>query len=565
MHKRLKIINLTRPMIALRTNLAVHRVINEQQAAINDSSKKLSSGYRINSASNDAAGLQISNRLNSQILGMNQAIRNSVDANSIAESAEGALSGLTDIIQRMRVLAIQSANDVNTPSDREALNSEYSQLKHEISRVAKETSFAGKNLLDGTFQESFQIGADALQTIELSIDGFDISEIGSTETTTVTTSIPDTELGTMKISNPSLDRVTFNSSSPPNRPISSAWDTRFALATATTPSSGSSNLVLIEDYNSTKEVSDAMNALGADVTATAQTYAALVFKDFPDPAYNTVPYPSPIEFNFELSGEGGSSSISASITDFQDKTQLEALVTQINTITSTTGIRATLSTGWNSGVGQYYGVNLIDDTGGNVAVNNFNVTNPESNNLEVGFGARGNSNTGMPDIGFPIGAIFKSRPLPVQNEVNGLASGFLTLTDRDGNVVSNYSETTEVPTGSHTTVTTELPATLLDDTDILTHDNAQLAIKALDGALQQVGSQRGELGAFQNRVTSIITTNQNAAVNLSASHSRIKDTDYAIETAQLVKSQIQLDATIAITSQANERLEQILPLLENML
>ena len=312
-------------------------------------------------------------------------------------------------------------------------------------------------------------------------------------------------------------------------------------------------------------MSDAINALGEDVTATAQTYAALVFKDFPDPDYNTVPYPTPIEFNFDLSGEEGSSSISASITDFQDKTQLEGLVTQVNNITSTTGIRATLSTGWNSGVGQYYGINLIDDTGGNVAVNNFNVTNPESNNLEVGFGARGNTNTGMPDIGFPVGAIFKSRPLPVQNEVNGLASGFLTLTDTDGNVVNSYNETTEVPTGSHTTVTTELPATVLGDTDILTHDNAQLAIKVLDGALQQIGSQRGEIGAFQNRVTSIIKTNQNAAINLSAAHSRIKDTDYAIETAMLVKSQIQLDATIAITSQANERLEQILPLLENML
>lgn len=552
-------------MIAIGTNLAVHRVINEQQAAISDSSKKLSSGYRINSASNDAAGLQISNRLNSQILGMNQAIRNSVDANSIAESAEGALSGVTDTLQRMRVLAIQSANDVNTAYDREALNSEYSQLKHEISRVAKETSFAGKSLLDGTFQESFQIGADAQQTIELSIDGFDITEIGSTETTTVTNSVPDTELGSLSVSGASLDVVSFNSSGPLSRPVSSVWDTSYSLATTNSPTVGSSTSVLLDDYNSTKAISDAINSMGAGVTATAQTYAVLVFKDFPDPAYDTVPYPTPIEFNFDLSGEGGSSSISASITDFQDKTQLEGLVSRVNSITSTTGIRATLSTGWNSGVGQYYGINLIDDTGGNVAVNNFNVTNPESNNLEVGFGARGNTNTGMPDIGFPVGAIFKSRPLPVQNEVNGLASGFLTLTDTDGNVVNNYNETTEVPTGSHTTVTTELPATVLGDTDILTHDNAQLAIKVLDGALQQIGSQRGEIGAFQNRVTSIIKTNQNVAVNLSAAHSRIKDTDYAIETALLVKSQIQLDATIAITSQANERLEQILPLLENML
>jgi len=552
-------------MIAIGTNLAVHRVINEQQAAISDSSKKLSSGYRINSANNDAAGLHISNRLNSQILGMNQAIRNSVDANSIAESAEGALSGVTDILQRMRVLAIQSANDVNTAYDREALNREYSKLKHEISRVAKETSFAGKSLLDGTFQESFQIGADAQQTIELSIDGFDITEIGSTETTTVTNSVPDTELGSLSVSGASLDVVSFNSSGPLSRPVSSVWDTSYSLATTNSPTVGSHTSVLLDDYNSTKAISDAINSLGADVIAIAQTYAALVFKDFPNPAYNTVPYPTPIEFNFDLSGEGGGSSISASITDFQDKTQLEGLVTQVNNITSTTGIRATLSTGWNSGVGQYYGINLIDDTGGNVAVNNFNVTNPESNTLEIGFGSRGNTNTSMPDIGFPVGAIFKSRPLPVHNEVNGLASGFLTLTDTDGNVVSNYNETTEVQTGSYTTVTTELPATLLDDTDILTHDNAQVAIKVLDGALQQIGDQRGEIGAFQNRVTSIIKTNQNAAINLGAAHSRIKDTDYAKETALLVKSQMQLDATIAITSQSNKHLEQILPLLESML
>lgn len=526
--------NITRPMVALRTNLAVQRMINEQQAAVHDSSKKLLSGFRINSAQDDAAGLQLSNRLNSQILGMNQAIRNSTDAYSIAESAEGSLSSVTDIIQRMRTLAIQSANDMNTTSDREALNSEYSQLKQEISRIAKETNYAGKNLLDGTFQESFQIGADTLQTIELSIDGFDIKEIGSTETTTVTTSIPDTESGTLSISGASLDTVAFNSSAPLNRPVSSVWNTSYSLANTNSPTVGSSSSVLLDDYNSTKAISDAINTLGAEVTATAQTYAALVFRDFPDPAYNTVPYSSPIELNFELNGDNGSAPINASITDFQDQTQLEALVAQINTVTSTTGIRATLSTGWNSGVGQYYGINLIDDTGGNVAVNNFNVTNPESNNLEVGFGARGNSNTGMPDIGFPVGTIFKSRPLPVQNEVNGLASGFLTLTDKVGNVVSNYSEVTKVPTGTYTIVTAKLPSTLLDDTDILTHDNAQLAITVLDGALQQLGSQRGELGAFQNRVSSIIRANQNASENLNAANSRIKDTDYAKEATLLI-------------------------------
>jgi flagellin len=131
--------------------------------------QRLSSGLRINSAADDAAGLQISNRLTSQVNGLNQAVRNANDGISLAQTAEGALDETTNMLQRMRTLAIQSANGSNTDKDRIALQQEMSQLSEEINRVASTTTFGGQNLLDGTYTGQFQVGADALQTISFSM------------------------------------------------------------------------------------------------------------------------------------------------------------------------------------------------------------------------------------------------------------------------------------------------------------------------------------------------------------------------------------------------------------
>ena len=131
--------------------------------------QRLSSGLRINSAADDAAGLQISNRLTSQVNGLNQAVRNANDGISLAQTAEGALDETTNMLQRMRTLAIQSANGSNTDKDRVALQQEMSQLSEEINRVADTTTFGGQNLLDGTYTGTFQVGADANQTISFSL------------------------------------------------------------------------------------------------------------------------------------------------------------------------------------------------------------------------------------------------------------------------------------------------------------------------------------------------------------------------------------------------------------
>ncbi len=156
--------------------------------------QRLSSGMRINSASDDAAGLQISNRLTSQVNGLNQAVRNANDGISLAQTAEGALDETTNMLQRMRTLAIQSANGSNTDEDRAALQQEITQLSTEINRVATDTTFGGQNLLDGTYSGQFQVGADANQTISFSLStantlatagaGFAISGMSSVYTST---------------------------------------------------------------------------------------------------------------------------------------------------------------------------------------------------------------------------------------------------------------------------------------------------------------------------------------------------------------------------------------------
>ena len=174
--------------LTINTNvmsLNAQRNLGNSQDALAKSMQRLSSGLRINSAKDDAAGLAISNRMTSQITGLNQAVRNSNDGISLAQTAEGALQESTNILQRMRELAVQSANDTNHASDRSSLQSEVNQLKQELTRIAETTSFNGKNLLDGSMTNAqFQVGANANQTISFGINSARSAELGSNSLTT---------------------------------------------------------------------------------------------------------------------------------------------------------------------------------------------------------------------------------------------------------------------------------------------------------------------------------------------------------------------------------------------
>ena len=161
-------------------SLNAQRNLNSSQSALATSLQRLSSGMRINSAKDDAAGLAISDRMTSQINGLNQAIRNANDGVSLAQTAEGALGSSTASLQRLRELAVQSANATNVSTDRASLNAEAQQLLAEIQRVATTTQFNGQNILDGTFTTAqFQVGANANQTISASIGSGQTSSLGA--------------------------------------------------------------------------------------------------------------------------------------------------------------------------------------------------------------------------------------------------------------------------------------------------------------------------------------------------------------------------------------------------
>ncbi|MED5440632.1 MAG: flagellin hook IN motif-containing protein, partial [Pseudomonadota bacterium] len=166
----------------INTNIAslnAQRNLDKSQSANQQALQRLSSGLRINSAKDDAAGLAISTRFTSQIKGLDVAVRNAGDGIALAQTAEGALGSINESLQRIRELAVQSANATNSDVDREALQAEVDQLVSEISRTAEETDFNGRKLLDGSFSATFQVGANAGQTVDISIGELTADKLGS--------------------------------------------------------------------------------------------------------------------------------------------------------------------------------------------------------------------------------------------------------------------------------------------------------------------------------------------------------------------------------------------------
>jgi len=171
------------------SSLNAQRQLFNSGNELSTSFERLSSGFRINRAADDAAGLQITDRMTSQIQGLNQAVRNANDAISLSQTAEGALQEVTQSLQRVRQLAVQSQNGINTSADRLALQKEVSALKTEISRVAQTTQFAGVDVLSGGYSAAFLVGANAGQTISINLSrsgGFGASGLGLAATTVQT-------------------------------------------------------------------------------------------------------------------------------------------------------------------------------------------------------------------------------------------------------------------------------------------------------------------------------------------------------------------------------------------
>lgn len=382
-------------METINTNvlsLNTQRNLSRSNSALATSMERLSSGLRINSAKDDAAGLAISERFTTQIRGMNVAIRNANDGISLSQTAEGALSAVGDNLQRIRELAVQSSNATNSNTDRTALQAEVTQLLSEIDRVADQTAFNGKKLLDGSFSgQVFQVGANAGETITLS-------------------AIVDANTA-------ALGSVTQASGA--------------ALSVAASGLTGFGTAI----------AAGGVTVNGVDIGAISAASSAA-----------------------ERAGQ---------------------LVNAINNVSAQSGVGASYNT----------------------------------------------------------------------------STGQMTLTSAAAITVAGTTNSATVAGWANAAIGTATTTTGIGTLSVGSYTGAQLAIQQIDSALSSVNSVRADLGAIQNRFSSTVSNLQNASENLSASRSRVRDTDFAAETAELTRTQILKQAGTAMLAQANQAPQSVLSLL----
>ena len=325
------------------SSLNAQRNLSKSQIELSRSMQRLSSGLRINSAKDDAAGLAISDRMTSQIRGLNQAARNANDGISMAQTAEGALQETTNILQRMRELSIQSANDTNSASDRASLQAEINQLKQEMTRIAGSTSFNGRNVLDGSMNNAqFQVGANANETISFSIPSAKAADLGINLLETASTpagSIPPGTESTFAITavGPAADTTAGNS----------VGGQIITIENGVT--GGTADLTILPGMSAQAIAGqvDASVTSATGWTASATTTATI----------DTLSATGNVSFT--LRGALGPASISVTALDHTD---LTALNDAINLATGATGITSEI----NLNV-----ITLTDPTGANIEIENF--------------------------------------------------------------------------------------------------------------------------------------------------------------------------------------------------
>lgn len=487
----------------INTNIAslnAQRNLNASQQDANTTLQRLSSGLRINSAKDDAAGLAIAERFTSQIRGLDQAVRNSNDGVSLAQVAEGALGESGNIVQRMRELAVQAANATNSASDRKALQAEVNQLKQELERIATTTEFNGLKLLDGTFQaQKFQAGANEGQTISVSITGTRIDSLANNTLDTVAsgTGAGSIASGTTAPAQNNLD--------PQNLTISSSLDEQTVAITA----SGATAESIAAEVNKTAETTG--------VTASARTSVEFG----PLSASGTV--------TMALStGDGNEATVSAQISDTNN---IEALAREINASSGKTGINAEVDGGK---------LTLIQDSGKDIVIEGFSNNGGGTVALASSSGDTATLTDGAGDSARIAGEVTfdSATSFAVSTDVGG-ATGLFAATTAYGSEPEK-----------------------LADIDISDFEGASSAMRVLDSALETINGIRADLGAVQNRLESTIANLSTTSENLSAARSRIQDADFAAESANLARTQVLQQAGLSVLAQANARPQQVLQLLQ---
>lgn len=487
----------------INTNIASinsQRQLSKSQDAYNQALQRLSSGLRINSAKDDAAGMAISERFTTQIRGTNQATRNANDAISLSQTAESAMNEVTSNLQRIRELAVQSLNATNSASDRSALDAEVQQLKAEIDRVAQTTAFNGVKLLDGSFQsQAFQVGANAGETIS-------ISSISSLRTSAMGTGYGATYAGTTLADATGITgtgQFTFTNED----------GTVFDVYQGT--SIGGNAQAIANAINS-------RGITGLTATAALTTSAAGTSSD-----------------NITASGTGtltiNGTAISIALTTAQTEVEKSQVAyAAINANSAATGVSATIS-------GAQLTLKAVD-----------------GRNIVASWAAGGATASLAADIGLG-GVAGNAANVTTYGSYSLSYSGDSSLQALTiaGTAAAN------VKGAANGTITPAATGTAVSLVDVTTVANANLTLASIDNALTTVNSARSSMGAYQNRFSSVVNSLAATAENLTAARSRIQDADFASETAGLTRAQILQQAGTAMLAQANQAPNTVLTLLRS--
>lgn len=565
------------------TSLGVQKNLNKASDALSQSMNRLSSGLKINSAKDDAAGMQIANRLNNQVKGLNVAIANANNGVSIAQTAEGAMQESTNTLQRLRELALQAANGDKSDADRVSLQQEFTAKVGELNRIASTTTFGGRNLLDGSFSNvAFQVGANANETIsfgmtdisstalkgnykEASVDGAAMTGLAATSTGSVLGGPKATVTGgAAALATVATDAFTINGTeitlgvAAAGAAAGTAAVTAINAQTATTGVTATADAAGIVTLSSKSAIT-----LGASATGGATAgLTKLGLTAGNTPAVDTTPVPA------TAMGAIGGISVNGTAVAWTATDTMADVLTDIAAAAGA-GATATLVDGRvkvTSGGGE--DIKLANTAAGSLSQLGLSAGNSQAkltadtsidvNGVEVKFKKGDTADAIVSSINSASTGVQASKN--ADGTLNLFADKDITIKDGSaGTGLAALGLTTVAAAGTKTAVTME---TSVSDLSILTAASSQQAAQALDDAMQQIDSQRSQLGAVQNRFSSTVANLQSISQNSSAAKGRVEDADFASEAAELTKQQTLQQASTAILSQANQLPSAVLKLLQ---
>ena len=575
-------------------SLNAQRNLSLSGNSLSTTMQRLSSGLRVNSAKDDAAGLAISERMNAQTKGLAVAARNANDGISLAQTAEGALGKVGDMLQRARELAVQSSNATNSADDRKALQAEVTQLMAEVDRVAKTTSFNGKNLLDGSFSGAvFQVGSNAGDNIsvgalqntkvaDLSVAEYGASKSAEVKASDITAFDSEIKAGALKIRVGANEAVALDGIK-----AAASGDERMgqvvAAINAKTADTGvtafledgknggkvlqlrsaSGDAVALQGFNT------AETGFGAAVTVGLATAAdAKVFTD----AAAALKSVKPSDFLTATDGSYKANdkldAVSAKITDAASKSAWDAAYKEIETALKATGsVDASNATAQKlTADGEKRIQEALDKLAKplNEGALNSGATARENvyKELDTLLAAEKSDSWSVDSLADKLGlagmAAADVTALKAAIKVTSASTDEQFAAARNA-VISSVDNMMSGGLGIQTSEAKVQKG--LDTMSIETQAGAWEAIQKLDSAINQVNAARGDLGALQTRFEKTVENIDIQNENISAARGRIVDADFATETANLSRSQILQQAGTAMVAQANQLPQNVLSLL----